>query len=214
MQNEIKESLRLSYNANAVERENGEIQLWKLRPRAAFLQLLLKENKASLLEIGAGTGKDGRFFAEHGLDVTATDLSENMVVLCRQKGLHAQVLDYFHLHELGKTFDAVWSMNSLLHVQKANLDFVLRQIDDILQPFGLFHMGVYGGRDFEGIRDNDVCIPPRFFSFFTHDHLKAVLEQHFDIVDFTVIETDENYAFQSVILRKRSKVQEFADEVV
>ncbi len=214
MQEEIKASLRLSYDANALDRESGDMQPWKLQPRSAYLELLVKERKTSLLEIGAGPGKDSRFFADHGMDVTATDLSPNMIELCKQKGLRAQVLDFFRLNELGRTFDAVWSMNCLLHVRKANLDAVLRQIDGVLNPDGLFHMGVYGDRDFEGVREEDVCEPKRFFSFFAHDHLKAVLERHFDIVEFTVIETGDNVAFQSVVLRKRAKVQESYDEVV
>ena len=214
MQEEIKASLRLSYDANALDRESGDMQPWKLQPRSAYLELLFKERKTSLLEIGAGPGKDSRFFADHGMDVTATDLSPNMIELCKQKGLRAQVLDFFRLNELGRTFDAVWSMNCLLHVRKANLDAVLRQIDGVLNPNGLFHMGVYGGRDFEGVREEDVCEPKRFFSLFAHDHLKAVLERHFDIVEFTVIETGDNVAFQSVVLRKRAKVQESYDEVV
>lgn len=203
MRSELKESLRQAYNGNASDREKGDMHLWKLPVRENFLQRLLQENKTSLLEIGAGPGKDSRFFADHRLDVTATDLSENMIGLCRQKGLRAQVLDFFHLNQLGTTFDAVWSMNCLLHVPKADLDAVLAQIDAVLNPSGLFHMGVYGGRDSEGVKENDVCDPPRFFSFFAHDHLKAMLARHFDIVDFTVIKTDDTYDFQSVVLRKR-----------
>ena len=214
MHSELKESLRQAYNGNASDRDKGDIHSWKLPVRENFLWRLLQENKASLLEIGAGPGKDSRFFADHGLDVITTDLSENMIELCRQKGLRAQVLDFFHLTQLGATFDAVWSMNCLLHVPKADLDAVLQQIDDVLNPLGLFHMGVYGGRDSEGVNENDVCNPPRFFSFFAHDHLKTVLEQHFDIVDFTVIKTDDTYDFQSVVLRKRPGIQESDHEAV
>lgn len=214
MRSELKESLRQAYNGNASDRDKGDMHHWKLPVRESFLQRLLRENKASLLEIGAGPGKDSRFFADHGLDVTAADLSENMIELCRQKGLRAQVLDFFHLNELGRTFDAVWSMNCLLHVPKADLDTVLQQIDDVLNPSGLFHMGVYGGKDFEGIREEDICEPKRFFSFFTHENLKAVLEQRFEIVEFTVIDTEDENAFQSVVLRKRTRSQESDHEVV
>jgi hypothetical protein len=37
------------------------------------------------------------FFAGHGLQVVATDLSPKMVACCREKGLDARVMDLLHL---------------------------------------------------------------------------------------------------------------------
>jgi SAM-dependent methyltransferase len=69
---------------------------WKLAERAAFL-VRQAEHCRRLLEIGAGTGQDAAFFAEHGLEVLATDLSLQMVARCRDKGLDARVLDFAEL---------------------------------------------------------------------------------------------------------------------
>ena len=40
-----------------------------------------------MLEIGAGTGIHGLFFQQNELAVVSTDLSAEMVRLCRAKGL-------------------------------------------------------------------------------------------------------------------------------
>jgi hypothetical protein len=48
---------------------------WKLAERTAFLRCLQQANCTRLLEIGAGTGQDSVFFASHGLDIVATDMS-------------------------------------------------------------------------------------------------------------------------------------------
>jgi hypothetical protein len=44
----------------------------------------------------------------------------------------------------------------MLHVRKADLGFVLEEIKNVLNPSGLFFMGVYGGEDSEGIWEDDI----------------------------------------------------------
>lgn len=160
MNTDIKQDLKQAYNAFAYERERSHMQEWKRRPRRAFLELLEKEGKNSLLEIGAGHGADSRFFREHGLTVVAVDFSEQMVRLCRQKGIEAYEMDFCELSKLGRRFDAVWAMNYLLHVERASIGLVLNEIDAVLNPGGLFFMGVYGGQEWEGTWEEDTYVPP------------------------------------------------------
>ena len=84
--NPLRANLILSYNSQAEHRDKSEIEGWKARERAVFLELLKSEDKQSLLEIGAGHGRDSKFFQESGLQVTCIDLSPEMVKLCQQKG--------------------------------------------------------------------------------------------------------------------------------
>lgn len=203
MQDDIKSSLRETYNNHAFEREKNEMQEWKVKPRQDFLNLLKGEDKKTLLEIGAGHGRDSRFFMDNGFQVIAVDLSNAMVMLCNEKGIEAYELDFFNISSLGKEFDAIWAMNCLLHVEKGKLDFVLREIDSVLNTSGLFFMGVYGGIDQEGVWENDVYTPKRFFSFYTDDAILRIVKEHFDIVDFQTIETEGKYHFQSIVMRKK-----------
>lgn len=200
---ELKETLRQSYNNFANVRENNKLQDWKINPRASFLELLINECKSTLLDIGAGTGRDSKFFINNNIDVMAVDLSDEMIRLCQEKGIKACQLDFFNLNQIGRKFDAVWSMNSLLHVEKANLNFVLKEIRNVLNPSGLFYMGVYGGEDSEGIWDGDIYTPQRFFSFYTDENIKKVVSNYFQIVSFERIDTGGKYYFQSIIMRHK-----------
>jgi cyclopropane fatty-acyl-phospholipid synthase-like methyltransferase len=83
-----KKSLQQSYNNFAALRDKSTIEPWKAKERDQFLNLLKNEGSSSLLEIGAGTGRDSLYFQQQGLDVTCVDLSEEMVKLCRDKGLN------------------------------------------------------------------------------------------------------------------------------
>lgn len=205
MTGDVKEILRQSYNNFAIEREKNEknkLQEWKIKPRDSFLKLLINDGMYTLLDIGSGTGRDSKFFMNNKIDVMAVDLSDDMVKLCQEKGIDSYQLDFYNLHKIGKKFDAVWSMNSLLHVEKASLNLVLEEIRNVLNPSGLFFMGVYGGDDSEGIWQDDIYIPHRFFSFYTDETIKKAVSNYFQVISFERIETGGKYHFQSIIMRK------------
>jgi cyclopropane fatty-acyl-phospholipid synthase-like methyltransferase len=203
MSDEIKMNLKTYYDLESKGRNIGSVQEWKFKPRKEFLDMAKQENRSTLLEIGAGTGKDSKFFAENGLKVVAVDLSAEMVKLCIDKGLEAYELDFTYITSLNKTFDCVWSMNSLLHLEKSELPIVLEKIDTVLNPDGLFYMGVYGGEDKEEYKYREGFPTPRYFSFFSDEKLKNILIRQFDIVRFDIIEIEQTYHFQSVVLRKK-----------
>jgi len=203
--NNLKNDLRDTYDKYAQERETSVMQDWKLDERARFLTALQNEHKYRLLEVGAGTGRDSKFFQDEGFEVTCIDLSPAMVELCRQKGLSAYVMDMTVIDLPENSYDAVFSMNSLLHLQKDEFSEVMLRINSLLRADGLFYIGIYGGYDFEGISENDSYSPKRFFSFFTDEQLKLEISKVFEIMTFTPVEFEQDNPlhFQSVILKKR-----------
>ncbi|MDV3426085.1 MAG: class I SAM-dependent methyltransferase [Bacillota bacterium] len=201
MKAEIIDSLKKSYNKYADVREKSEIQPWKADIRENFLNLLKREEKTTLLDLGAGPGRDSKFFNDNGLKIMAADFSREMVRLCKEKGLEARELDFLNLHLLNRKFDAVWALNSLLHIDKKDLPRVLNEIKGVLNPDGIFFLGVYGGEDFEGIWEQDRYTPHRFFSFYTDEEIKDKVKKYFSIIDFKTMETGGRYHFQSLVLK-------------
>ena len=160
----IRADLVKAYDQQAEQRNKSNIDGWKATERAQFLTLLQKEAKQTLLEIGAGHGRDSLFFKEQGFHVTSIDLSPKMVKLCREKSLTAFVMDAIDLSFEKNSFDAVYAMNSFLHLSKSEIPSALENVRVVLQPGGLFYLGLYGGFDFEGIWEEDAYTPKRFFS--------------------------------------------------
>ena len=197
---EVVDGLREAYDGSANARSVSDRTPWQCAERAGFLARLHAEGRQTLFEVGAGAGHDSQFFADNGLQVVATDLSPNMVAICRQRGLSAYVMDVLDLDLSSAAFDAGYSMNSILHVPNADLDNALAAIRRALKPGALFYLGVYGGEEpFEGVLASDWHVPPRFFSFRTDDQLRAVAEQQFRVVDFHVVKEDMH--FQALTLR-------------
>jgi len=198
-------SLRAAYSRESAEqRDNTEKEDWKVVERQQFFTLLQQEGKTSLLEIGAGTGKDSLFFKDNGLRVVCTDLSPAMIDLCREKGLEAYVMDFLNLDFTPASFDAIYALNCLLHVPGADLPSVLQKIRDLLRPGGLFFLGVYGGIEKEGINESDYHKPPRFFSHHTDEFMQHVTARFFELVSFKAIALPgKTMHFQSMILRRK-----------
>ena len=211
MYDQVIADLRLSYNATMAKQRDKEVKAsWKISERQHFLDLLQKEGKQTVLEIGAGTGTDSKFLQDHGLQVIATDLSADMVKLCQQKGLTAYVMDFLGLDFPDCSFDAIYSVNSLLHVPTDSLPTVLQKIQGLLKPTGLFYLGVYGGSELEGLYNDDNHEPKRYFSHHTDNFMRQILSQYFEIVSFksvpledtTHLKNSAHFHFQSITLRR------------
>lgn len=156
-----------------------------------------------MLEIGAGPGQDSLFFKENGYQVVCTDLSPEMVRICKERGLDARVMDYYKMDFPDGTFDAIYAMNCLLHVPKDQIRVVLGEIHRVMKPQGLFYLGVYGGQDSEGIWEKDFYEPKRFFSFFTDEKMIELVEEYYHIETFNVVKYQpEGLHYQSIVLRR------------
>lgn len=205
MQNLYKQHLIEAYNRKAADRDASQPSEWKTKERDAFVKQLHRQNVKRILEIGAGTGKDSFYFKDQGFNIVSTDLSPEMVKLCKKKGLDARVMDFTNLDFPNETFDVVWALNCLLHVPKNSIKIVLSEIKRVLKPSGIFYMGVYGGQNSEGIWEEDTYSPKRFFSFYEDDAIKELLKQFFTIEYFQIVPKEVvggNFHFQSMMMRK------------
>jgi SAM-dependent methyltransferase len=188
---------------SAGERDLAKKEDWKLVERQQFLNILQREGKQTLLEVGAGTGNDGLFFRENSLQVVCTDLSPAMVELCRAKGLEAYIMDFLSLDFPASSFDAMYALNCLLHVPTSDLPKVLQKLRNLLRPNGLFFLGVYGGHEQEGIHEDDWHQPPRFFAHHTDEFMKQAVTPVFEIVSFKTIPLkNPMWHFQAMVLRR------------
>jgi len=198
-----KINLSKSYDIDSHRRANTKPVEWKLVEREEFLSKLISMDKKKLLEIGAGTGIDSIYFKENGIEVTSVDLSTEMIQYCKEKGLQAYVMDFYHLDFADNTFDAVYALNCLLHVPKNEIGDVLLGIRRIMKPGALFYMGLYGGNDTEGVWENDWCDPKRFFASYSDISIRTLVGKYFKEITFkTILLQDGQPHFQALILQK------------
>lgn len=98
-----------------------------------FLALL--QPNAYILDFGCGSGRDTKYFMEHGYRVEATDGSAE---LCKLASTYTGVsVKYMLFQELDeqKKYDGIWACSSILHLPKDEL-----KMEDILLTLQKKHL--------------------------------------------------------------------------
>lgn len=200
---QFTEALIESYEKHAYQRESSTADKFKKRERSEFLKLLKEVQRKTILEIGCGPGRDAQFFQSQGLQVLAVDNAPTMVRLTAEKGVPAQVLDCYDLDQINETFDAVYTLNCLLHIPKKDIGHIFNLIATRLNGNGLMYLGLWGGENFEGILEQDTYEPKRFFSFWETEKLLEIVQQSFRLEYYRRLNPREGAIFNSIIARKR-----------
>jgi len=111
-----------------------------------FLKHVKKE--AYILDAGCGSGRDSRFFLEHGYSVKAIDGSEELCKLASDYiGQEVECNNFLDLNYENE-FDAVWACASLLHVDKNDINKVVSNLHKSLKDKGVIYASFkYGNAD-------------------------------------------------------------------
>jgi ubiquinone/menaquinone biosynthesis C-methylase UbiE len=191
-----------SYNQNAKELSEKFKELMDLNRRYEFQRFidLLKGNK--ILDLGCGSGDHSLYFKERGLDVTAIDLSEEMIKLCKEKGIKAFVKDIENLDFEDKSFDGIWAVTSLLHIPKSKLKEVIRKLNLILKNEGILYVCVKEGEGEDLIEDKSGNTS-RFFAFWKEEEFMKLFEDYFVLIENKKVQL-KNTVFLQAFFRKKS----------
>lgn len=107
---------------------------------------------STLLDLGCGPGNDVLLFTEKGFDVTGVDLSEEMISEAQRRVPSATFLvgSMAEIEFPDSSFDAVWSVGSLHHIDHADFGIVLRNAYGWLKQGGKAFISTKSGKG-EGI---------------------------------------------------------------
>jgi SAM-dependent methyltransferase len=171
--------------------------------RTAYLDQLRAEGRETVVEIGCGPGRDGEAIAAAGFDYTGVDLSPASVEACRELGLKAEVASVLELPFADGTFDAGWTMSTLLHVADEDLDQALREIVRVLRPGAPLAIGLWGAvRGSEHIwEDGKGYGPGRFFSIRSDEELRTTLQQYGALEAWATWDDGQAMHYQWTVLR-------------
>jgi SAM-dependent methyltransferase len=194
----------VAYYDNEVKvRAARELPPQRVAHRAEFVELVMSEGRGSVLEIGSGPWRDGQGFTDAGLAYVGVDLSPIAVAHCRSRGLQAVVASVLRLPFRNSSFDAGWTMSTLLHISDARLDQALLEIRRVLRPGAPLAVGLWGdltGR--EGMWDDGRGFgPPRFFSIRTDEAVRRALRRLGVLERWVTWSTDGSLHYQWAVVR-------------
>ena len=102
-----------------------------------------------IADIGCGTGKAGKYFLERGFNVVSVDLSFGMlneliknVEPSKLTQIEPVLANMVTLPFVSCSFDAIWCMASLVHLNQEAKKIALREFNRILRPNGFLYLSV------------------------------------------------------------------------
>ena len=104
---------------------------------------------AYILDFGCGSGRDTKYFLEHGYQVEAMDGSIELCRLAsRYTGIDVKNMLFRELSEV-KKYDGIWACSSILHLPQDELSDVMRKMAAALKENGVlytsFKYGFFAG---------------------------------------------------------------------
>ncbi len=123
-----------------------------------------------IMDIGAGSGRDARFFRDQGFEVEALDASESLCRLATAyTGVEVRCVRVQDWRPQG-TYDGIWANASLLHLSTEELEAFIGRVPDYLNGDGVLYAslktGIQTGYDAVG----------RFFTDFPEGELRRLAE--------------------------------------
>lgn len=176
--NELERDLARFYDQQAPQRETRPVPVERGHDRRRFVQILRREDRTTVLDIGAGAGHDSAELDAAGLTVVALDLSLANSVLCQRKGVPSMVASTAHLPIRSAAFDAVFTMSTLLHLPDAAFELAIADIVRVVEPGGLIAVGLWGGLDREMVHHDDEFEPKRRYWYRSDESLLRLIESH------------------------------------
>jgi len=183
LQQEVQIEQTLTYyrdNAKDYIRETIDMDLVK-QQRQRFLDLLAPNSM--ILDLGCGSGRDSRFFLDHGHRVTAIDAVHEIANYAEKYINHpvrvqkAQDLDETDI------YDGIWACASLLHIPKNQITQTFNRVIRSLKPQGIWYISLKkGDADYQDHKQ-------RFFNNYSLPLLQQLLEQ---FPQLTIIDISES----------------------
>lgn len=193
----------ITYYSNEIHaRTDRALPEPRVAHRTAYLQQLRDEDRLSVIELGCGPGRDGQAIADAGFAYTGVDLSPASVEACRSLGLDAQVASVLELPFEDETFDAGWTMSTLLHVADDDVDQALSEIVRVLRPGAPLAIGLWGSATGgeQVWQDESGFGPGRFFSIRTDDVLRETLQRHGSVDEWETWDDGRSMHYQWAVV--------------
>lgn len=143
-----------------------------------FLSRINKD--AYILDFGCGSGRDSKYFLEHGYKVKAIDGSFEMCKLAKE--YINQEVECMKFDELNdeNIYDGIWACSSILHVEKENLQDILNKMVTALKHKGVIYTAFKKGNGYK-IKEG------KYYNYLTKEELEKLLDNidnNVEIIDY------------------------------
>lgn len=190
------------YNSNANQYFSNTVNADMSECCDRFLKYVVPGGR--IIDIGAGSGRDIKYFRDRGYNVEGIDASEEMCRLASEyTGVEVQC-ERIQEWNPQKNYDGIWANASLLHLSFVEIEEFIIRTSDYLTKDGVLYIsmkkGIQTGQDSNG----------RFFTDFSEQKVQQIMEKSTALVVYDSWETSdgmsrERFRWLNLILKKRGK---------
>ena len=141
---EIEERLKAYYETEMAARAGRPLGRERESHVRQFAGDLRDGGARRVLEVGCGAGRDVLILASSGCAYTGVDLSVAAVRTCLERGLDAVEASATSLPFDTDSFDAAWSMSTLMHLPGDGFSEAVQELGRVVRPTGIVEIGVWG----------------------------------------------------------------------
>jgi 2-polyprenyl-3-methyl-5-hydroxy-6-metoxy-1,4-benzoquinol methylase len=181
-------------------KNNSDVIPWEIKTVDPNLKQFLDSidlNTGELLELGSGSGYDSVYLADHGFDVTAIDVSEDVIELSKKIHVNSKVnfiaVDFFQ-DSTDKKFDVIYD-RGFLHNYKNRLQEIFEKLNALLTDNG--KLIIITGSPCQPIIES--CMPPPIFlgeiEYYSSNFFKIVLAKEVPFITDANFENCLGYMF-------------------
>ena len=181
-------------------KNNSDVIPWEIKTVDPNLKQFLDSidlNTGKLLELGSGSGYDSVYLADHGFDVTAIDVSEDVIELSKKIHVNSKVnfvaADFFQ-DITDKKFDIIYD-RGFLHNYKNRLQEIFEKLNTLLTDNG--KIIIITGSPCQPIIDS--CMPPPIFlgemEYYSSKFFKIILAKEVPFITDIDFENCLGYMF-------------------
>ncbi|MEM7325313.1 MAG: class I SAM-dependent methyltransferase [Actinomycetota bacterium] len=157
--------LRAYYEQEAVERTRKSPSGQRVAIRDRFTRLLVAEGRTRVVDFGSGPGGDSTGFAAIGVEYVGIDLAHGNAVLAAEAGVTViqGTVDAPPFRD--GSFDAGWSMSTLMHLPEDQVADALAAMARALAPGSPLQIGLWGGDRQDVVMPSKTGTEQRLFSY-------------------------------------------------
>jgi SAM-dependent methyltransferase len=170
------------YNQNAEKFYQDTINVDMSDLYKPFLELL--PSNSHILDAGCGSGRDSLYFLRQGYKVTAFDASEELAKIASQLIKQPVLNISFQQIKFDNEFNGIWASASLLHINRNEIDDVLKLLAKSLKQNGILYSSFkYGNKEYE--KDG------RYFNCYDEDSITELLDEQKDLSLYKTWRSDD-----------------------
>ncbi len=197
----VEVDLAAYYDQEADARARQPLDEARLQARAGFVSRLTPGTDR-MLEIGTGAGRDTGYFVERGVETYGVDLSTEQLRHAAARGGLVALASVRALPFADESFEAAWTMSTLMHVPDSAIEGGLAEIRRVLAPGAVAAVGVWGGPNVEDLASEERYEPPRLFSRRSDERWQKMLTSVGRIEEFRTWGEDGEFWYQWAVVRR------------